>query len=642
MERLNFLFGVHCHQPVGNFGFVFEKAYKRAYLPFFEILKEFPEIKVIAHFSGPLLDWIEEFQPSFLELIKNLVEKGQVEILGGGYYEPILPILSEKDQQAHLNLMKKKCKKFFGTIPEGCWIAERVWEPSLPFILSKAGMRAAFLDDFHFLSSGLEDEEVFDYFKSYHLDHKIYLFPIKEKYRYLIPFAPVEEVLENFRRDWEIFGNSIITMVDDGEKFGIWPGTYKWVWEEKWLYKFFESLSKVDFLKTITLKEALSLKEPRGTLHIPTQSYFEMGEWTLPAEKILKYKEFYKEIRERKHLKPFLKGGYWRNFFEKYEESLWIYQRMVYVSSYLKNKINLNLLKAQCNCGWWHGIFGGLYLPFLRRAIFSNLIEAEKNKKAGFYKEKEFSVLRDSHFQLFLTDQHGGVLKEIDVLEKNLNITDLMRRRIEAYHYEEKGEEKEHSSIHDLSFSIEPSFKPDIVKDSHPHHPLILHFFDEIPKNLNEVLKNEKIKIWEKKAKISRKKNEIELKTLADILEISKKIKIDKEKLDLKIVLEGNLSKYWAPEIPFSFPEGFYKIEGSEYISFSSPNLFKNLEKIYLYDRVTNLKIKIDFGKTEEISIFPLNTIVKCEEGFEKILQGIIIFPVYFEKEANIRIILEV
>jgi len=634
------LFGVHCHQPVGNFDFVFEKAYSRSYKPFFEILSEFPEIKIVAHFSGPLLDWFSEKRPEFLYLIKKLIEKGQVEILGGGYYEPILPLFPEKDQMAQLILMKKKCKEFFGVVPEGAWVAERVWEPNLPFVLSKTGYKAIFLDDFHFLSSGLEEEEVFDYFESYHLDKNIYLFPIKEKYRYLIPFAPVEEVFENFKNDFKTYNGSIITMVDDGEKFGIWPGTYKWVWEERWLYKFFEGLVKMDFLKTINLKEAISLKKPRGILHIPTQSYFEMGEWTLPPEKIIKYKKFYEEIKSRKDLKPFIKGGFWRNFFEKYEETFWIYQRTIYVSNYLKNKLNLNLLKAQCNCGWWHGIFGGLYFPFLRREIFSNLIKAEKNKKNGFYKGKNFYVLRDKNFQIFFEEKYGGVIREIDLLKESLNITDLMKRRIEGYHLEEKkGEEKEISSIHNLSFSIEPSFLPDIVKDPQPHLPLIIHFFDDIPKNLNDILKDEVIKP-KGEGEILKRGKEIIIKSKVNETEITKKIKINNNQLKINISNKNLSKKYYAVELPFSFPDGFYKTKVSDYIHFSIPNIFKE-EEIFLWDKTTNLKIKISFGKLEELNVFPLNTIVKCESGFEKILQGIIIYPVFSKNNINIDITLE-
>src|SRR5260370_24127362 len=35
------------------------------------------------------------------------------------------------------------------------------------------------------------------------------------------------------------------------------------------------------------------------------------------------------------------------------------------------------LYRAQCNCPWWHGAFGGLYLPHLRNAAYQHLIAAD-------------------------------------------------------------------------------------------------------------------------------------------------------------------------------------------------------------------------------------------------------------------------
>ncbi len=638
MECLKFLFGVHCHQPLGNFGFVFEKAYNNAYLPFFEILKEFPEIKVNVHFSGCLLDWLLENKLEFIDLIKNLLKREQVEILGGGYYEPILPIIPEKDQLAQLKLMKNKLKEIFNREPEGAWIAERVWEPTIPYILEKSGYKAVFLDDFHLLSSGLKDEEVINYFETYHLNQKVKIFPIKERYRYLIPFAQVEEVLENLKRDHQNFGNSIITMIDDGEKFGIWPGTYKWVYEEKWLYKFFKALKESDFVKTVLLKECLKFTKPKGIIHIPTQSYFEMGEWTLPSQIALKYKEFYKDIKEKRELKPFLKGGYWRNFFEKYEESLWIYKRMVSLSNSFKNKTNIDLLKAQCNCGWWHGIFGGLYLPFLRREIFSNLIKAGKNKKRGFYKEKEFYTLKEENFQIFLEEKYGGIIREIDLLDGNLNITDLIKRRIETYHLEEKKESKEHGSIHELSFEIEESFKEDVIEDPHPRVPLILHFFNEKIENLNEIEKKELKKVWEDNSRISKRGEEILIKSRTGEMEILKIIKVKKNKIKIDIKITKLNTNFWGVELPFSFPNGFYGKDEENLKHFSKNSLFENINELYLYDKATRKKLKIKIENPLSINIFPLNTIAKCEKGFEKILQGIIIFPLFSFKDSNILI----
>lgn len=30
------VFGIHCHQPIGNFDYVFEEAYEKAYRPFID------------------------------------------------------------------------------------------------------------------------------------------------------------------------------------------------------------------------------------------------------------------------------------------------------------------------------------------------------------------------------------------------------------------------------------------------------------------------------------------------------------------------------------------------------------------------------------------------------------------------------
>ena len=46
---------------------------------------------------------------------------------------------------------------------------------------------------------------------------------------------------------------------------------------------------------------------------------------------------------------------------------------------------------GQCNCPYWHGVFGGIYLPCPRFAVTSHLIAAEsigregKNKKDIHY-----------------------------------------------------------------------------------------------------------------------------------------------------------------------------------------------------------------------------------------------------------------
>ena len=132
---------IHNHQPVGNFDSVMEEASRRAYLPFLETLSRFPGIKATIHYSGYLLRWLAENSPEIIRILKGMISRGQVEILGGGMYEPILALLPERDRQGQLRAMAESVRGCFGVRPEGIWLAERVWEPDLAASLGAAGAR---------------------------------------------------------------------------------------------------------------------------------------------------------------------------------------------------------------------------------------------------------------------------------------------------------------------------------------------------------------------------------------------------------------------------------------------------------------------------------------------------------------------
>ena len=98
MGKITFIIILHNHQPVGNFDWVFNDAAHDAYLPFLEVLDRHPGIKIGLHTTGPLLEWFENNLPEYLDRLTSLVERGQVEILGGAFYEPILSVLPDRDK----------------------------------------------------------------------------------------------------------------------------------------------------------------------------------------------------------------------------------------------------------------------------------------------------------------------------------------------------------------------------------------------------------------------------------------------------------------------------------------------------------------------------------------------------------------
>lgn len=63
MNKIYLSLAIHNHQPVGNFDFVFEEAYTKAYEPMIALLEKHPGVRLALHYSGPLRDWLKAHQP---------------------------------------------------------------------------------------------------------------------------------------------------------------------------------------------------------------------------------------------------------------------------------------------------------------------------------------------------------------------------------------------------------------------------------------------------------------------------------------------------------------------------------------------------------------------------------------------------
>src|SRR5256886_5689908 len=154
MDRLAFCFGVHNHQPIGNFDRVMVDATERAYRPFLERLDQRPEVRLSVHWTGSLLEWLRERSPRTFDLLGTLAARGQVELLTGGFYEPILAVLPDHDKIGQIERLTTFLKSNFGVRPRGMWLAERVWEPQSPPPLSRAGAAHGLVDAPPFAPAG--------------------------------------------------------------------------------------------------------------------------------------------------------------------------------------------------------------------------------------------------------------------------------------------------------------------------------------------------------------------------------------------------------------------------------------------------------------------------------------------------------
>ncbi len=513
MRRVNFLFGIHNHQPIGNFDFVFEEAFQKSYLPFLEVLKNFPDFKLAIHFTGILLDWLGENHPELIQLVRKLVKRGQLEVMTGGYFEPILSNIPRNDRVAQIRKLTDTVEKLFDKRPRGMWLAERVWEPTLPSTMVEAGVEFTIIDDTHFKYAGLTDEQLNGFYLTENLGDAVYIFPISKQLRYTIPFQEPEATLDHLRTVANEDSGRIVVFADDGEKFGVWPNTYSHVYEHGWLEQFFQSIiDNREWINLMHFGETIDTFQPSGNIYLPTASYSEMMHWALFPKAFKAYEDFEHYLQKKdfyEDVSVFVRGGFWRNFLAKYPEVNDMQKKMLHVSRKLWSLPEEKRKKAgeafdhlwagQCNCPYWHGVFGGLYLSHLRDAIYSNLIEAEKiyDRIAGTSFPK--IVLKDVNVDgmdeiivetatqnAYFNLQRGGLLYELDFKPLNKNLLDTMTRREEGYHDKlqhaemvgarESGDQQ--ASIHDLVLTKEADLQSRLHYDFYDRKSLVDHVID--------------------------------------------------------------------------------------------------------------------------------------------------------------------
>ena len=454
MPPIRFAFGLHLHQPVGNFDHVFAQHVDDVYRPLLDALADREFLPVVLHLSGPLLEWLEAHDAAYLDRLGRLAADGRVELLLAGFYEPVLASLPRQDRVEQIRWMHEAVRRRFGVDARGLWLTERVWEPELAADLAEAGVRYVLVDDRHFLVTGFAAEQLHAPFWTESDGRRVALFPIDERLRYLIPFRPPEETAD-YLRELRAAGHELAVLADDGEKFGGWPGTKEWVYGQGWLDRFMAVVGGMVERGEVVLSRldhALGAVPRGGLAYLPTASYREMEAWSLPPEAALRLHRLDRDLGEARVAGPdgaLIRGAHWRNFLVKYSESNRMHKKMMALSALARRRgdppaVRRAIGRAQCNDAYWHGVFGGLYLPHLRDAIWRNLAEAEAGLREG--KGLAWEVLdfdgdgndevwvHSAAFSALVSPARGGAIEEYTLFASGINYANTLTRRREAYH----------------------------------------------------------------------------------------------------------------------------------------------------------------------------------------------------------------
>jgi hypothetical protein len=689
MKTINLLFAVHNHQPVGNLDEVFHRSWEKCYDPFLRVLEKHPGFRLSLHYSGSLLEWLEENRPEFSLRLQSLVDRGQVELLSGGFYEPLLPFIPEEDAVGQVCFLNHHLTKKFDSPPVGFWLAERVWSPLLPRTMAPTGLKYTIVDDSHFRYAGFADEDIFGHYVTECEGFTLSLFPINKRLRYAIPFRPPEETLDILRFYASDSGNLALTYADDGEKFGLWPGTFRWVYEENWLENFANALEEnQEWIRMLTFREQLEKFPPQGRAYLPPSSYDEMMAWALPPLSALAFEDMMEELkREGRYEKywPFLRGGIWENFLVRYSESNHMHKKMLHVSQKVRRAAKGKLKSAeefppppalqalwrgQACCAYWHGLFGGLYLNYLRHAVYQNLIGAEAlaerteqgegrylhHEILDFDKDLQSEILvATPDLEAIIKPAYGGSLIELDYRPKRFNLTNVLTRRPEAYHRKLKKSPVGSSAPLPQSSTRHPEGEEALSYDWYIRYSFLDHFlgkgttldqfrrcqYSELGDFVNQPYELTELEERKNPGPLSvllQRQGGLWKRTGKVALDVCKRFLFHRDEARMEVEYEiinrgpGETGAWFAVELNLTLlagndPRRHFLFPGLkvEDRRLCSTGTIPEVEQVRLRDEATGFEVSLGRFPPGQLWRFPLETVSQWESGFQRTYQGTVL-----------------
>ena len=681
----------HNHQPVGNIDGVFEQAYRDSYQPFLDVLQDYPEIPFGLHTSGSLLEWLEVRHPEYIDRVRKMVASAQIEIIGGAFYEPILSNIPRRDRIGQIQSYSEHLNQLFQTSVRGLWLPERVWEQSFAGDIAAAGLQYTMVDDYHFRCAGIPANELMGYYTTEDEGRLLFMFPDSERLRYLIQFAKPEECITYLQEIASKYHNPVIVFGDDGEKFGSWPETHQHVYIDGWLRRFLDLLrDNESWIKVTTPSGVLDQVAPIGRTYLPDASYREMTEWVLPPasqKEFVSLTRMHPDNEEWQRLIRFTRGGYWRNFRTRYPESNEMYARMIDVSNRLatlqaKDDLSddaqelledavTHLYRSQCNCTYWHGAFGGLYLPHLRNAVYKELIEAEMlmdqvTRGAGAWVDVavgDFNLdarqevkLSNHRMVALLSPAMGGHLYELDLKANEINILATLNRSPEPYHqriidYANNVVSAGDADLAAVSKEIkfrQPNLEKKISYDKWPRKSLVDLFLQ--PGATHEDFRRGDCMIgdfatgvYEASVRKGDQKIAVEMRRKGRVSDLNgevRKIVVLSSDRPNELLIQyhvagfpQNVPLHFGVELNFAAMPGgaddryFYDAAGQRLGTLDTMLDQHNSERISLVDEWLGLDVSVEMSKAGGLWTMPIETISQSEGGFEAVHQSVCIIP---------------
>lgn len=441
MHKSSVIIGTYSHLPPGADESLFEETYQIAWRPFLSVLYRFPDIFATIAYSGTALQWLESRHPEFLMLMEEMAVKKQIELLGGGFFAPLLPLVPGPDRLGQIELLTTYIRKAFGKRPRGCWVQDYAWEPTLASTLQSSGFDFSFLTARHFRLAGIENGTIGNPVMTEDQGRSIVVFPVLDA---LESFSAVPAPAEALHEALKTKGESPLHSIFYSESAirSLWTAS-KMESPDVMFEAAFAALQKLaPDIETTTPSRYLK------SLHSFDRAYFP-GSASLSLMNKSRDRGSAMRGSVSSGRDDPSEAGSLRTLLLRHEESLALYAKMHYVRILVgqlrgdksrKKTAQEELWKGQCGDAYWLGPSGGITQLSIRAAAYGALIEAERTTRLrGSFApgvigaDIDFDGMKEILYQGADLNAYvhlrGGSLTELDSFRSCWNYVNVMSNR---------------------------------------------------------------------------------------------------------------------------------------------------------------------------------------------------------------------
>lgn len=419
---------------------IFEKDYENVYKHAAKFLYSHPEFRMSFAFNGVQIDFLQKEYPEFIEILRELISRRQIEILGGGYYDPAFPLLFPMDRTGQIEFLTSTLRSVTGKRPRGITLCASIWDYSLVSCFYNCGMDYVLLDD-----SLIPDEK--QKFVPLIMSDKgktISILPLYQEFKPEIQDDPRDYLNLISKKIAKSSKNSPKPLKEcvKGLNIQFTHEEFQSLLRSGYLEKLYREISEkkdfFDFATPITLVKEAKLRIP---VYIASGMSREVGQWGI---------EPYRAVKADRHYPVSI-----YDFFQIYPQSRALYDRMLYVSMLVnqshgdklrKTSAREKLWEAQNGDGFICTSKGAFVSAIYRQQAYKKLTEAEKiARQCGEFKEtfvsydytgdglNEYICRMNKYFAVISLG--GGAIRELDVLQNSGNFADNLNcvKEFEGY-----------------------------------------------------------------------------------------------------------------------------------------------------------------------------------------------------------------